>query len=93
MTQFISVHIRRADFKSWCNTTLPLSECFAPVSAYARRVKEVQAELLLRKGIAVDDTHVIVMSDETDSAWWTQVTALGWRTPDHAQTAQTYGGW
>ncbi|KAG1887518.1 uncharacterized protein F5891DRAFT_1167021 [Suillus fuscotomentosus] len=42
----------------------PVDQCFVPLSVIARRVSEVQEELRTRKGI--DDTHVIMTSDERD---------------------------
>ncbi|KAJ7146252.1 hypothetical protein C8R44DRAFT_756982 [Mycena epipterygia] len=88
---FISVHVRRDDFKGWCAPGLSIEECFAPLDAFTRRVEEVKAEVWQRKGIAVN--HVIVTSDETDTAWWDQVTAVGWLTLDHSQTQETHGIW
>ncbi|KAJ7492327.1 hypothetical protein FB451DRAFT_1388734 [Mycena latifolia] len=88
---FISVHMRHGDFKSWCPKGVAPNECFAPLSAVDRRVREVQAEVLQRKGIEVK--HVIATSDEKNSTWWDQVAELGWRTPDHSQLEDVYGGW
>ncbi|KAJ7446410.1 hypothetical protein B0H11DRAFT_2084608 [Mycena galericulata] len=85
---FLSVHVRHGDFTTWCIAGFSPGECFAPLSAYARRVREVQEELLERKGTEVK--HVIVTSDETNSTWWKEVAAMGWRTPDHSQTQK---GW
>jgi hypothetical protein len=38
---------------------------------------------------------VIVTSDESDEAWWSQVAAKGWHRVDHdaLQTAARYGRW
>ena len=57
--------------------------------------REVQDELLERKGIYIPMSRVIMTSDETDSAWWDQVSALGWVKMDHAehQTVERYGRW
>ncbi|OBZ78652.1 hypothetical protein A0H81_00004 [Grifola frondosa] len=41
---FITVHVRRRDFAGMCGN-VPREECFAPLSVYARRVREVQEEL------------------------------------------------
>ncbi|KAJ7447236.1 hypothetical protein FB451DRAFT_1411978 [Mycena latifolia] len=75
---YIAVHVRHGDFVGWC--TVPVKDCFAPLSAIARRVAEVKAELLERRGIAV--THVIMTSDQTDSAWWDAV---------HSRTVAQHG--
>ncbi|KAJ7103060.1 hypothetical protein B0H15DRAFT_767901, partial [Mycena belliarum] len=87
---FISVHARRDDFEGWCGD-YSREDCFPPLLVMARRVHEVQAEIFQRKGIMV--TRVIITSDEKDQAWWAQVRALGWRTPDHARTEETLGIW
>ena len=57
--------------------------------------REVQDELRARKGLDVPMDRVVVTSDETDSQWWADVRALGWRTPDHAaaRTVERYGRW
>lgn len=56
---------------------------------------EVQDELRLRKNIEIPDTHVIITSDETDPAWWDEVTSLGWVKVDHDawETGRIYGNW
>lgn len=89
---FIAIHARRDDFQGWCGD-FTNDECFASLSVIARRVNEVKAEVLQRKGITAN--HVIITSDEKDRAWWDQVAALGWGTPDHAklQTEERYGIW
>lgn len=90
---FISIHVRRNDFGGWCPPDVPSYECFAPLSAYARRVDEIRRELLQTKGLVVDE--VVLTSDERDPEWWAQVKALGWLFPDHQEerTAETYGKW
>ncbi|KAJ7282065.1 hypothetical protein C8J57DRAFT_1500714 [Mycena rebaudengoi] len=85
---YISVHVRRGDFRYWCGD-VPTQECFAPLSAYARRVDEVKAEILEHRGITVD--HVIMTSDEQDNDWWTAVHNLGWKRTDHSKTIELYG--
>ncbi|KAJ7173653.1 hypothetical protein C8R46DRAFT_1189838 [Mycena filopes] len=86
---YIAVHVRHGDFGGWCD--LPVKECFAPLSAIARRVEEVQEELWNTRHIVVD--RVIVTSDEQDPAWWEAVSELGWVRPDHAQTVEVHGEW
>ncbi|KAJ7367076.1 hypothetical protein DFH08DRAFT_929747 [Mycena albidolilacea] len=48
---YIAIHVWRGDFAGWCPTTRPVDECFAPLSAYARRVEEVREELQRARGI------------------------------------------
>ncbi|KAJ7824383.1 hypothetical protein B0H14DRAFT_3728695 [Mycena olivaceomarginata] len=90
---FGALHVRRGDFMIWCNVIhhMPANKCFAPLSAYARRVAQVQAELLERTGIQAD--HVIVTCDETSQAWWAEVSELGWLRVDHSHTIEKYGAW
>ncbi|KAG1754887.1 uncharacterized protein EDB91DRAFT_1276371 [Suillus paluster] len=89
---YIAIHIRHGDFRNHCND-IPLDQCFAPLSAIARRVSEVQEELRTQKGIEV--TQVIMTSDERDPEWWSQVRALGWTWVDFAmeRTEEIYGKW
>ncbi|CAE6363592.1 unnamed protein product [Rhizoctonia solani] len=93
---FISVHIRRSDFEGGCGKDVGKEQCFAPVAAYERRVQEVQARLKARTNGA-DVQEILVTSDERNSTWWEQVSALGpeWRWIDHAteQTSERYGKW
>ncbi|KAB5589266.1 hypothetical protein CTheo_7283 [Ceratobasidium theobromae] len=93
---FISVHVRRADFKYICSPNLTKDECFAPISAYHRRVQEIKERLRNRPN-GVDVQAVLVTSDEQDPGWWDQVAALGpeWRWIDHKteRTAEKYGDW
>ncbi|KAF7359917.1 putative O-fucosyltransferase-like protein [Mycena venus] len=89
---YIAVHVRRGDFSIWCGIDgIPVNECFAPLSAYVRRVKEVRAAILENTGVAVD--RVIITSDETDPAWWASVLKLGWLRPNHTETVERYGAW
>ncbi|CAE6442897.1 unnamed protein product [Rhizoctonia solani] len=93
---FISVHVRRSDFEGGCGKDLSKEQCFAPVTVYERRVKEVQARLRARTN-GTDVREILVTSDERDSSWWEQVSALGpeWRWIDHTieQTSEKYGKW
>ncbi|OBZ77786.1 hypothetical protein A0H81_02011 [Grifola frondosa] len=59
---------------------VPPEECFAPLSAYARRVREVQEEL---RDLSIQATQVIMTSDETDEQWWDEVRAQGRLRTDH----------
>ena len=56
---------------------------------------EVQNEILERKGIYIPMTRVVMTSDETDEAWWDEVTALGWARMDHDEqrTVERFGRW
>ncbi|KAH8835542.1 hypothetical protein DL96DRAFT_1666280 [Flagelloscypha sp. PMI_526] len=87
---WIAIHARRDDFDSYCNGQ-PLEECFAPLSAIARRVQEVKDELMEKHGLAVE--HVIMTSDERDEAWWKDVATFGWHRIDHSITAAEHGPW
>ncbi|KII91730.1 hypothetical protein PLICRDRAFT_104708 [Plicaturopsis crispa FD-325 SS-3] len=89
---WISIHIRHHDFGYKCGD-VPLTDCFAPLSAYARRVREIQQELRERKGLEV--THVLMTSDEKDAGWWAEVDALGWKFIDFEaqETEDLYGPW
>jgi hypothetical protein len=72
---YIAIHSRRSDFNGYCGE-VPLKDCFASLPVLARRVKEVQQELLARKGL--DVAHVIMTSDESDVRWWRGVANMGW---------------
>jgi len=87
---FISIHVRHYDFENWCGA-VPIKECFAPLPVIARRVREVQQQVLDKTGVNVK--HVVMTSDERDAAWWQEVAELGWSTPDHTDTKALYGDW
>ena len=83
--------MRHGDFSNWCNGN-PLEECFPSVAVIARRVREVQEELLLKyPGMNVN--HVVMTSDERDEAWWDQIKTQGWYRLDHSNTSEQYGTW
>ncbi|KAL1746913.1 hypothetical protein HDZ31DRAFT_61736 [Schizophyllum fasciatum] len=86
---YISVHIRRGDFVDICGD-VPTNECFAPLSAYVRRVQEVQENLQARDGVAIE--RVIVSSNEHAPSFWAEVDRLGWAHIDYG-TGDTNGGW
>ncbi|KAF7299991.1 hypothetical protein MKEN_01321300 [Mycena kentingensis (nom. inval.)] len=89
---YVVVHIRRGDFTGWCEADgVPLEECFAPLAAYERRVREVRAEILEDTGVFVE--RVLVTGDEANPGWWEAVSALGWLRPDHSATMAKYGAW
>ncbi|KAJ7272628.1 hypothetical protein B0H12DRAFT_1007870 [Mycena haematopus] len=86
---YITVHVRHGDFAGWCDR--PLKDCFAPLSAIARRVEEVQDELWETRRLVVD--RVVITSDEQDPVWWDAVSELGWVRPDHSRTVEIHGPW
>ncbi|KAJ6472032.1 hypothetical protein C8R45DRAFT_874874 [Mycena sanguinolenta] len=86
---YIAIHVRHNDFANWCHR--PVDECFAPLSAYARRVDEIKAELLQTKKLTV--SRVVMTSDEKNSTWWDEVESHGWHRVDHSTTVATYGAW
>ncbi|KZT02434.1 uncharacterized protein LAESUDRAFT_815288 [Laetiporus sulphureus 93-53] len=90
---YIAIHQRHGDFKNYCYEGDP--DCFASIEVITRRVREVQDELRVRKGIEIPDTRVIMTSDESDPAWWEEVAAMGWVRIDHDawETASQYGKW
>ncbi|KZT41003.1 hypothetical protein SISSUDRAFT_982518 [Sistotremastrum suecicum HHB10207 ss-3] len=90
---YISVHVRRTDFKNACPDYVTLAECMPTLAAYARRVKQVQEELQKTRGLTVN--NVVVLSDEKDEGWWKEVTDMGWKRIDHAKegTQEKYGEW
>ncbi|KAI0641196.1 hypothetical protein C8Q79DRAFT_1003897 [Trametes meyenii] len=91
---FIAIHARRGDFLGWCGD-VPKDDCFAPLGAFARRVREVQAEVRRRHGVYVPASRVVMTGDEKDARWWAAVEERGWRRLDHAgeRTAERFGNW
>lgn len=86
------MHIRHGDFKGWCPPGLEAIECFAPLSDYDAKIKEVQAELRNR-GVIAD--HILVASDEQNVKWWSSVGNYGWSYVNHTaeRTEELYGKW
>ena len=72
---------------------MPRADCFAPLAAIARRVREVQDELRARRW--VNAATVVVTSDEKDAGWWADVAARGWTRVDHKAlgTEEEHGNW
>ncbi|CAK5273569.1 unnamed protein product [Mycena citricolor] len=87
---YIAVHARHGDFVERCDIQTA-DECFTPLPALARRVEEVQSELLRTHGLAV--SLVVMTSDEKDPDWWNEVSGYGWKRLDHSETAERYGFW
>ncbi|KAG9093629.1 hypothetical protein FS749_014066 [Ceratobasidium sp. UAMH 11750] len=94
---FISIHVRRADFAGWCPPGANKEACFAPTSAYAKRVKEIQEALRGRPSGGIDARAVLVTSDERSPEWWKEIAELGpeWGWVDHTaeRTVEKYGKW
>ncbi|KAL1746914.1 hypothetical protein HDZ31DRAFT_80849 [Schizophyllum fasciatum] len=84
---FISVHMRRGDFGSWCKG-VALDECLPSLPSYVQRVQEVKDELASR---GVHAEHVLVQSNERDLAFWEEVRSLGFANVDYTQEEQD--GW
>ena len=57
--------------------------------------REVQDEILARKGIEIPMTRVIMTSDERNETWWDEVKSYGWARMDHTEqrTVEHYGRW
>ncbi|KAJ3344313.1 hypothetical protein HDU93_000103 [Gonapodya sp. JEL0774] len=93
---FISVHVRRDDFKMACSKDITLDQCFASLKSFRHRVQDLQKALLSRPE-KINVTEVIVTSDERDPRWWEQVAELGpgWRWINHTveRTEERYGKW
>jgi len=89
---YIAIHARHGDFVSFCNG-VPREDCFTSVPTYQRRIAEIQEET--RERLGLDPQHVLILSDETDPAWWDSVRAAGWYTVDHVaeDTVNIYGRW
>ncbi|KIO25773.1 hypothetical protein M407DRAFT_75322 [Tulasnella calospora MUT 4182] len=94
---YIAVHIRRTDFKAACKGAA-IKDCFASLSDYGERVKQVQEELRQRYGSTSPRgkvTEVLVSSDEDDPEFWKDVRDLGWKYVDHEamETVNNHGLW
>ncbi|KDQ63266.1 hypothetical protein JAAARDRAFT_29285 [Jaapia argillacea MUCL 33604] len=91
---FIALHARHGDFDGHCDTFEDY-KCYPAVAEYAKYVERLQRELLLTKGIVVENHHVIMTSDEKDPRWWDDVLAAGWTRVDFKKEAvvETYGNW
>ena len=91
------MHIRHNDFYKWCDLDIPPTDCFAPLSAYARRVAEVRAALAARYPATAPPARVLVTSDDASPAFVAEVAALEWARVDHDapewDTEARFGGW
>ncbi|KAG8906219.1 hypothetical protein FRB99_007365 [Tulasnella sp. 403] len=85
---FIAIHARRHDIVGDCLEKMKNDTyCYAPLSVYANRVREVREELQERYGVEsplATPQFVIVTSDEKDPKWWNEVAKMGWLAIDHA---------
>ncbi|KAG8987180.1 hypothetical protein FRB90_003552, partial [Tulasnella sp. 427] len=78
--------------------TVKLEDCAAPLSTYARRIKQVQDELAQLHGPdspLSDLQNVVVTSDDRDPKWWKEVHELGWLGTDEfdEEIGAKYGRW
>ncbi|KAF8334342.1 uncharacterized protein EI90DRAFT_3051896, partial [Cantharellus anzutake] len=98
---YIAIHARRKDFDGQCHGR-PKEECFAPLSAFEKRVEEIRYELGMRSefqepGSDIASIPVIMTSDETDQSFWDGVRGYGWKMIDHSpngeDTAAKHGPW
>jgi len=89
---YIAIHFRSGDFIVYCGDT-PREDCFPSIATYQRRIAEIQEETRERLGVVPQ--HVIMLSDESDPAWWDSIRMAGWYTVDHAaeDTVNKYGRW
>ncbi|KAG8976439.1 hypothetical protein FRC05_003682 [Tulasnella sp. 425] len=90
--KFISIHARRGDFGNYCGDS-PIEHCLPPLSAWLDAVNGVRASLKAKHGVSISPQNVIVLSDESDPAWWAEVEKLGWKYIDHTKerTIERYG--
>ena len=92
--KYITIHARRDDFANYCDQiNQTTAECFPTMQDYSRGVFGIQVALEKRLGVV--PRHVVVVSDERDTAWWDEVRNMGWYTPDHEKerTVEKYGSW
>ncbi|KIO28199.1 hypothetical protein M407DRAFT_72081, partial [Tulasnella calospora MUT 4182] len=93
---FISIHARHGDFKNLCQNSQDLASCYAPLTEYARHVRDVAAELGRTHGLdspLANVTEVVITSDESDPEWWKEVEKMGWHHMKsyESEIAQRYG--
>lgn len=90
LIKYIGAHIRRTDFKQWCDKPDD-PDCFASMNVIGRRVQEIRNELDETQGLK--DVPVIMTSDEEDPAWWQEARNMGYWVIDHKDTVANYGVW
>lgn len=81
-----------------CPAGTNVEDCFAPLSAYDRRITELKQELAQTHGSESPlsrVSHVIITSDERNATFWDDVRGMGWRYVDHGreETSAKYGKW
>ena len=76
----------------YCGDT-PKEDCFPSITTWQRRIAEIQEETRERLGVVPQ--HVIMLSDESDPAWWDSIRLAGWYTVNHVaeDTVNKYGRW
>ncbi|EJT99488.1 hypothetical protein DACRYDRAFT_55580, partial [Dacryopinax primogenitus] len=85
---YISVHMRRADFRAYCNGTL---ECMPTLHQLERRVSSVRSQLLF---LGISAPYVLLTSDETDASWWASLPpTYGQINHTLYRTEEKYGEW
>jgi hypothetical protein len=72
---------------------VPREDCYPSIATYQRRIEEIQEETRERLGVVPQ--HVIMLSDESDPAWWDSIRKVGWYMVDHVaeDTVNKYGRW
>ncbi|KZV69025.1 hypothetical protein PENSPDRAFT_609280 [Peniophora sp. CONT] len=91
---FISIHARRGDFFDYCDQAgLPRESCYPTMDEYRFAIDRLRSAIEDKLGVS--PSHVIMLSDERDPAWWAEIRAQGWYVPDHegAGTLEKYGWW
>ncbi|RXW14498.1 hypothetical protein EST38_g11356 [Candolleomyces aberdarensis] len=91
--QMITVHIRRGDFNFFDCQDQKKANCYIALSKYHDAVLKMQAQLL--KDHNINASRVLVISDETDPAFWQQIPEYGWDHFNHTaeRTTERYGEW
>jgi hypothetical protein len=89
---YIAIHVRHGDFQTHCPPNLPASDCFTPLSAFAKAVEDVREDLRRKSGSAkegldvgvdVDRMPVLVASDEQAPEFWEEARKMGWKRINH----------
>ncbi|KAG8976438.1 hypothetical protein FRC05_003681 [Tulasnella sp. 425] len=90
--KFVSIHARRGDFGNYCGDS-PIEHCLPPLSAWLDAVNDVRATLKAKHGVSISPQNVLILSDESDPAWWVEVEKLGWKYIDHTKerTVERHG--
>lgn len=89
---FIAIHARHGDFFDYCDYAgVSHEDCFPSMAEYQAEVQRIRNALQAKLGVS--PTHVVVLSDEKDPAWWAEIRAQGWSTPvyDDKKAIEEYG--